>query len=158
MMKEVKVNKKGVEYTFLVDADDWDKYSAYDWTVLNGYLATRSFGKYILWHRLIMDCHRGDNVLVDHIDTNIRNNQKSNLRRANKFQNQANRSQNANQKLARGIVKLPSGNYRVRVQVENERVSVGTFPTLEEALEIRNSFAKKVHKEFYNPGFIVNNS
>lgn len=139
----------------MVDDEDFERLSAYHWIWRNGYACTRLFGNYIGMHRLIMEAYRGEDVIIDHIDGNHRNNLRSNLRRATRCQNQQNRKTNKNNTLPKGVRLLPSGRYNVRIQTENKRVIVGTFDTLEEAVSERNRVAKHLHGDFMNPSYIL---
>lgn len=154
-MQIIKVRKGKIDHRIMVDDQDFEWLSKLRWVWRNGYACTRIFGNYIGMHRLIMDAHRGEDIIIDHIDNNHKNNQRFNLRRANRFQNQQNRRTNRKNTLPKGIRLLPSGKYNVRLQTNNQRVIVGTFPTLEEAVEERNRVAKQLHKEFFNPSYIL---
>lgn len=154
-MKIIKVTKDNVTHKIMVDDEDYEKLSAYHWIWRNGYACTRLFGKYIGMHRVIMGAMTGEQILIDHRDNNHKNNQKSNLRRANRFQNQQNRKTNRKNTLPKGVRRLPSGKYNVRIQTENKRVVVGTFNTLEEAVVQRNRVAKQLHKDFFNASYIL---
>jgi hypothetical protein len=155
-MKIIKVRKGKIDHRIMVDDEDYDEMMKYKWTWRNGYAQTKIFGHYIGMHRLIMGAMRGDPDLIDHWDTNHKNNQKYNLRRANRFQNQQNRRTNKKNTLPKGIRLLPSGKYNVRIQAFGERQVIGTFDTLEEAVEERNRVATHKHGEFMNPSYILN--
>lgn len=133
----------------LVDDADYDWLKQYDWSIRNGYAATKIGRTYQSMHRLIMGVLPKEPILIDHIDGNPFNNQRANLRRANRFQNQQNRKTNRNNTLPKGIRKLPSGKYNVRVQAFGERWVIGTFDTLEEAISERNRVAKHKHGDFF---------
>lgn len=154
-MKIIKVRKDADVYEIMVDDADYDEMVKFRWIWRNGYPCTRIFGSYIGMHRLIMGAQRGDPSLIDHKDGNHCNNQRYNLRRATRFQNQQNRKTNKNNTLPKGIRLLPSGKYNARIQTENSRVVIGTFPTLEEAVNERNRVAKQLHGEFFNPSYIL---
>ncbi len=98
-----------------------------------------------------MGVTHGDDIIVDHVDGSHENNQKNNLRFADRCQNQQNRKTNKANTLPKGIRLLPSGKYNVRLQTYKKRVIVGTFPTLDEAINERNRVAKHLHKDFYRP-------
>lgn len=93
-MKEIKLKGNNVA---LVDDEDYDKISSYNWSVItckttkyakrycgSGYINGRSM------HRMIMQ--PPDNLVVDHKDGNGLNNQKSNLRICTRGQNISNSS------------------------------------------------------------------
>jgi hypothetical protein len=160
-MKELTISEKRQNskyrtrlFKILLDDEDYEWARSYKWHFVNDRPATKVNGKYTGIHRLIMGIKVGEDVIVDHIDGNPLNNQKSNLRVCNRFQNQQNRKTNKNNTLPKGIRLLPSGKYNVRVQTYNERKVVGTFDTLEEAVSERNRVAKQLHGEFFNPAYI----
>lgn len=161
-MKELIISEKKATskyrtklYKILLDDEDYEWARSRKWTFVNDRPATKMGGRYIGIHRLVMGVQRGEDVIVDHIDGNPLNNQKSNLRVCNRFENQQNRKTNKNNTLPKGIRLLPSGKYNVRIQSYNKRVVVGTFDTLEEAIEERNRVAKQLHGEFFRPSHPV---
>lgn len=154
-MQIIKVRKGKIDHRIMVDDEDYERLSKFRWVWRNGYAATRQFGSYIGMHRLIMGVGRGEDIIIDHIDNNHKNNQKHNLRRANRFQNQQNRKTNRKNTLPKGIRLLPSGKYNVRLQTNGQRVIVGTFETLEEAVDERNRVARQLHGEFCNPSYLL---
>lgn len=144
-------------YKVMVDDEDYEWLSKYRWILLDGYAVTKQGKSYVRMHRMIMNASVGENIYIDHIDNNPLNNQRSNLRRADRFQNQQNRKTNKGNTLPKGIRLLPSGKYNVRIQAFGKRVVVGTFDTLEEAVEERNRVAGHQHGEFMNPSYISEN-
>jgi hypothetical protein len=94
-------------------------------------------------------------IIIDHINGDHEDCQKSNLRRADRFQNQQNRKTNSGNKLPKGIRLLPSGKYNCRVQGWNKRYVFGSYDTVEEAVEARNEFAKQLHQDFFNPSYVL---
>lgn len=155
-MKIIRIKKDKQTHLIKVDDEDYGWLRNFHWIWRNGYACTRQFGAYIGMHRLIMGVGRGDNVIIDHIDGSHINNQKYNLRKADRCQNQQNRKTNRKNTLPKGIRKLGSGKYNVRIQAYNTRKVVGTFDTLEEAVSERNRVARQLHKDFYNPSYILN--
>jgi hypothetical protein len=93
-MKEIQLTQWNVVF---VDDDDFDELSKYKWIIdkwhKTNYAYRREFNnwiiKTILIHRHIIDIE--DKRMVDHIDGNWLNNQKSNLRLCTNSQNQMNR-------------------------------------------------------------------
>lgn len=159
-MKIIKVYEKSsnsdrfapqVEHLVQVDDDDYEALMQYSWTWRDGYAARKNGKSYYQLHRQVMGVFFKEPIIVDHKDNDHHNCQKYNLRRADRFQNQQNRLTNKGNTLPKGIQLLPSGNFRVRVQGWNKRVTVGTYPTQEEAINARNEFAQELHKEFFRP-------
>lgn len=148
-MQTIRVRHHKHSHYIQVDDSDFEHLNGYHWIWRNGYACTRVGGRYIGMHRLIMGVYYGEDIIIDHIDGNRRNNQRVNLRKANRFQNQQNRKTNKGNKLPKGIRLLPSGKYNVRLQTNGSRVLLGTFDSLELALEERNRVAKQLHGEFF---------
>lgn len=79
--------------------------------------------------------------LIDHIDGNKSNNVISNLRECNKRQNALNRTAPKNsQSGVKGVRKIYSNKYVSRACVNGEQYHLGTFKTIEEAIEARKLF------------------
>lgn len=161
-MKELIISEKKQNskyrtrlYRVMLDDEDYQWAKSYRWHFVNDRPATKVMGRYIGIHRMIMGIKTGEDVIVDHIDGNPLNNQKSNLRVCNRFENQQNRKTNKNNTLPKGIRKLPSGKYNVRIQTYNKRIVVGTFDTLDKAINERNRVAAQLHGEFFRPSHLV---
>ena len=101
-------------------------------------------------HRIILNPHL--NELVDHIDHNGLNNQKSNLRICTNGQNQMNRF-NASKTGFKGVNKNRNGRYFAAINVDKKRIRLGTYNTPEEAAHVRDEAAIKYHKDFANLNF-----
>jgi hypothetical protein len=163
-MKEIIVTEKRPKNHFKfklwkikVDDADYNWLKEYDWTIRDGRACTKIGRSYVGMHRLIMGVTTGDPTLVDHEDNDPTNNQRYNLRLADRFKNQQNRKTNKGNTLPKGIRLLPSNKYNVRVQAYNKRINGGTFDTLEEAIDERNRIAKHLHGEFFNASHPINN-
>ena len=83
MAKKIKLSKGGFT---LVDNNLFEKLNKYKWYDNgNGYVATAINGKKILLHRFILNVP--DNIEVDHIDNDPKNNLTQNLRIVTQSQN-----------------------------------------------------------------------
>ena len=99
-------------------------------------------------HRLIWLWYYGTHPVdqLDHINGNSLDNRISNLREVDNITNSMNRSiQSNNTSGYHGINQLPSGNWRVRININKKRVSIGTYDSFELALD-----ARKTAEEKYN--------
>jgi hypothetical protein len=99
----------------------------------DGYIRVRFDGKEYRAHRLIWELHFGEipeNMFIDHIDGNPKNNDINNLRLVTRQQNNANRSDKKG--LPKGV-SMYGGKFRVRISYLGEAYSLGTFDTVEEA-------------------------
>lgn len=151
-MKIIKVyDTKDNEYKIKVDNEDYDELMKYQWIWRDGYAVRKMNGSYYGLHRHLLSVAWKEDVIVDHINGDHTLNTRANLRRASRFENQQNRKTNEGNTYPKGIRRLPSGAFNVRVQAFNQRIGGGTFETLEEALNKRNEIAQALHKEFYRP-------
>jgi hypothetical protein len=74
-----------------------------------------------------------------------------NLRDATSQQNKQNRTvRYDNQLLSKGIHQLPSGNFNAHIKHNYQSINLGTFKTLEEAVNARKTAEAKYHGEFAN--------
>jgi hypothetical protein len=142
---------------FLVDDDDYANLSQFRWFTTLGY-AVRSIpmvkNTKLRMHREVMGLSRDDPRLVDHIDGNKRNNQKSNLRIANKSQNSFNTGIKSTNTSGFKWVHWSKNARKWRAQLRDgqNRIHVGYFDTQEQAFEACQKFAREIHGEFVNFG------
>ena len=77
-----KYNENGTIYA-IVDDEDFERCSKYKWLAQpdgnNIYGRGKVNKKKILLHRFICNCYKGDGIIIEHLDMNGLNNQKSNL-------------------------------------------------------------------------------
>lgn len=101
-------------------------------------------------HRLIMGLKKGDPRVVDHIDKNTLNNQKSNLRICTRAENSQNRKTSKNKKLSKykGVRKASENAWRSSIRVKGKLHNIGTFKTEKEAAKKYNEHAKLHFGEF----------
>lgn len=144
----------------IIDLEDFNKVNSYEgmffssprpnnYVRLNLYLGTFD-GKprycTILLHRLIMNCEGYLNV-VDHIDGNIFDNRKCNLRVTTIPRNLKNRhSLNKNNTTGVRNVSFCNDKYVIQLQIDGKNhVFKEKFDSLEEA----NQFAQEMKKKYY---------
>lgn len=130
----------------LVDPEDkhWlDEYSF--WLVSNGYPATNIDGVQVYLHKLIMP-HDGP---VDHINGDILDCRKINLRRTNNKKNCWNQKVSIDSTTGyKGVTLHTSGKYRARIMVHDIRFHIGMFTTAKEAAIAYNKEAILLYGEF----------
>lgn len=87
---------------------------------------------------------------IDHIDGNGLNNAFSNLREANRLQNNHNsKAKSRNDGLPRGVrVAWPSTRFKAEISIGNRKKHLGTFATPEEASEFYQLAADMLHGDF----------
>ena len=146
---DVRLNKP-----FTIDLEDYEKIKDITWTRSDkGYvIASRIYG-YIELSRYILDCSKGDGVIVDHINGDISNNRKYNLRKTNKSINSLNRNPKGNGKLKTLGVRKSKNRYEARIKVNGEDIFIGSFLTLEEAKQARINYEQRLSKQL---GEVVN--
>lgn len=107
--------------------------------------------KTILMHRVILNLN-DKNTFTDHIDLNGLNNQKHNLRIANRSQNNANRksTKNSSSKFLGVFFNKKTGKWYASVRKDNKHNHLGYFFDEIEAAKAYNEAAKIFHGEFAN--------
>jgi hypothetical protein len=118
-----------------------------------GYIQIGINGKTYLAHRLIFFMFNGFMPkYVDHINGIRNDNRIENLREADSFQNNWNRKKIPNKKFpAKGIYKHSKyDKYCVEITFKGERIHLGIFDTLDEAVKASNNARLKYHGAFAN--------
>ena len=101
-------------------------------------------GREYYMHRLVWFYHNKTwPIQIDHADGNGFNNKIENLRECNQSQNIA----NANYGDMRGIEQR-GGSFRVRLKINGQRISYGSYQELAEAMKVRNEAYLKAFGEF----------
>lgn len=180
-MKEIQLNtqrpkcKNYMKHIALIDDDDYDLISAYNWFVLikkhTTYVLTKlGNGHAISMHRLI--CNFPDNMVIDHKDGNGLNNQRSNLRICTTQQNQMNKKKRSILKssIYKGVTLMVNKRvctgrsrdfsvlkkyytWRAMIMLNGKKVRIGTFKTEIEAAIAYDKTAKIYHGEFASLNF-----
>lgn len=136
------ITSKGIKFKF--DLDDWDKVTKHSWSTLeSGYLVCTYRQKQIRLHRLIINAPNNE-LVVDHINGDVLDNRKSNLRITTQKNNSRNLSLAKNNMTGvTGVGKTPNGKYRARIMVNRKEIRLGTFEGLREATIARKKAEKK---------------
>ena len=125
---------------FIFDIDDYEKVSKHRWkensNKYHPYICAKINGKWIYVHRLIMDAKQGE--YVDHIDRNVLNNKKSNLRIVTNQQNSFNaKTTSINKSGYKGVYWSVRDKYwysQIRI---GKTIHLGSFHTIEDAIKAR---------------------
>ena len=115
--------------------------AGWTWSVGNKrYKHIKIDGKSYRYHRLVWMYMYGKfpNDQIDHINGDTLDNRIENLRDVTSIENSKNRGiQSNNTSGYSGINQLPSGNWRVRINVNKKRINIGTFDSFDEAYKAR---------------------
>lgn len=153
-MKEIQLTQGKVA---LVDDSDFDYLNQWKWWAVksgNTFYAKR--GQYvngkmstISMHRVILELADSE-ILADHIDKNGLNNQRNNLRRATKYQNNVNRrpKKNGASKFL-GVNWLPSRQrWKAEIRKNGVLIHLGRHKQEKDAALAYNKAAIEIHGEF----------
>lgn len=146
-------DSKGRKFYF--DLEDYELVSKYKWYVhTNGYVRASIYDKntkeitQILLHRLVMNADK--DVIIDHISGERNDNRKRNLRNADYSTNMMNSGISKNNTSGvRGVnYDKDTGQWRVRIQVNNKRISLGSFRDIDKAISVRQQAEEKYFGEY----------
>ena len=162
-MKLIEISKnskkiKGV-YSAQVDDEDYEFLNQYRWamspTTTMKYANTNIDGKCVTMHRLILQVE-GRKNLVDHIDRNGLNNQRSNLRIATHSQNGANRGVSKTKRTSTYLsVYMRKGDNRIfkwysSIMFKGEKIFLGYFDCEIKAAKAYDKKALELFGEYAN--------
>lgn len=146
----------GIGYTtegkvFYFDKEDYDIIKDYYWNTSKGYVVseTNNNGKPVRMHRLVMNC-TDKKFDVDHINHNIIDNRKENLRIVTRSQNQMNmQGRSNNTSGVTGVIFNKSANkWAVAIQKNKKRIHLGVFENFDEAVKVRKEAEIKYFGEY----------
>jgi len=150
-MKEIPL-KNGMN--LLVDDEDYEVVARFPWLYTLGDHNNPRIISTIPIGRLVMDVPLGK--IVDHINGNVLDNRRENLRVVNNAQNAWNsKLQSCNTSGYKGVHwDKTVGEWRARIGFHYRRIELGTYDTPEEAAGAYNYAAKLYHGEYarLNPG------
>lgn len=132
----------------LLDAEDVDSVSSYQWSIgIHGYVTSGAGKRQILLHRLVAGA--GDGCIVDHINRNKLDNRRSNLRICTCQQNMFNREpQTNNQSGYKGVCKVRTGNWQAQINYCGRAVYLGCYEDALSAAAAYDNAAKSLFGEY----------
>lgn len=150
-MKEIQLTQGKVA---LVDDEDFEELNRFKWFAHNNhgytFYAMRTVDeKAVRMHRVVLGVTKGQ--IIDHIDGNGLNNQKSNLRVSTKCQNNSHllKKNPRNTSGYRGVYpNRKNKSWIAQISFENNQVYLGSFKTPEEAAKVFDKKAKELFGEF----------
>jgi len=113
---------QGIKQEVLFDPEDYEKISKFNWHIKHNCVEGRTKGKqpwtYVKLSRLVMNMADPDKV-VDHINHNIFDNRKINLRICSVAENNQNKSKHLRKKLDyKGIYETETGTYNAMIGID----------------------------------------
>ena len=149
-MKKIDISTKTYPNTFaLVDDVDYERINSMGkWSVCCSCTSRTLYAvrNGLRMHRVILGELDGPDV--DHRDTDGLNNQKHNLRRCTKSENQQNRDAPSNNTSGYKGVGRSGGRWYAGIKVDGQTFRLGYFDIKEDAAEAYNKAALKHHGEF----------
>lgn len=159
MAKEIHLTQGKVA---LVDDEDFEYLNQFKWclrgTGLGNFYAIRAFRKSkknnitgsISMHRQLMKPEKG--YVIDHLDGNTLNNQKTNLRICTQSDNCKNQKMSINNKCGyKGVCQQKnSKKFISQICYNNKKIYLGSFISIIDAARAYNEAAIKYHGEFAN--------
>lgn len=134
---------------FIVDAEDFNRLSAMTWYIDGGrYASALVNGRKLPMHRIVLGIF--DSQSIDHINGNVLDNRKENLRPCNQMQNCWNRGLTTRNKSGfKGVYfKRSEGLYRAQIRANERLHSLGRFSCPKEAAAAYDAAAIRLHGEF----------
>lgn len=152
-MIKIQINaKNGSPSIALIDSEDFDLVSQYNWYTSRKahkghcwYYLKASTNKSILMHRLVMGAQKGQ--IIDHINGNTFDNRKENLRFCTRSQNMCNRAKPRTKNKYKGV-QAKRGKFRSRIYRDGTPYLLGTFVDEIEAAKAYDAAAIRLHGEF----------
>ena len=144
--------KYGVDKETLIDLETYELIKGRRISVLaSGYVMiwNKETEKAEYFHRWLFNLKTGDKSVVDHIDGNKLNNQKSNLRLCTISENMCNRNKTVGETTSKykGVSKHGT-KWRAVCRKDKIVYELGSFDTQEEAAEAYNTKAKELHANY----------
>lgn len=140
---EICLYKKGKKIaTTKIDKSDLEGIKDYRWWLdSNGYVTTKTNSKKVRLHRLLMNTP--ENFVTDHINHNILDNRKQNLRIVTQSQNCMNRKDVKGYYWRKNINK-----WQVLIKINQKGIRLGCFKKEKDAIQARKNAEQQYFGEF----------
>lgn len=150
--------KYGIGYTtkgypFYFDLEDYDKIKDVCWHLTKlKYIGGHFQGKLVLLHAFILG--KKSKMVIDHINHNTADNRKENLRICSHRQNRMNHKIYKNNTTGYSGVRFckASNKWTAHISVNYKTINLGTFESMEEAVDVRKKAEKKYFDKFAYKG------
>lgn len=144
-------NKDIVDYLIVSD-DKWHECMLYFWSKIRQYYRTTINGKMKKIHHFVMDIDGGDDILVDHIDSNPLNNKNDNLRLSNNTNNNHNRVKkpNCSSKYFGVSFNKSRNKFRASIRKNGQTYHIGNFTNEIDAAKAYNDKAIELYGDYAN--------
>ena len=140
--------RKGEE--FLISFRDLDRVKQFCWHINDhGYVQSNSTQRTIKLHNFILGTDT-DLYYGDHIDYNRLNNTRENLRIVTPSQNRMNCSMRKDNPTGYTGVFISGNKFGARISKDHKNITIGTYDTLEEAVEARHKAELEMYGEYNN--------
>jgi len=141
--------RSGKTADVIIDIDDVNMINKYKWHISEkGYIRAMINKKNVRLHRFIFNANSKD-IIIDHINGNKLDNKKENLRSVTSSQSIMNsKIRFDNKSGARGVFKRQNGRFAVRIQVDGNRIQIGTFDNFKDAVRARKLEEEKLFGEY----------
>lgn len=147
-MKEIIAKSRHGNVSVMVSDEDYEYLSRYKWSYNKKFcVSAKDSGHSVIMHRLIMQPSTDE--VVDHINRDVLDNRRENLRVCTRQQNNCNNGKEPGLSGYRGVSKHGLSGWRAQISHNYKYINIGTFDTPEEAaiawnkkaVELRGSFA-----------------
>lgn len=150
----VKIYVTNREEPAIVDIDDYDKIKGYNWVndcrrnnTISYSKQSNGKRKFIKLHRLILGID-DKKILVDHINGDVLDNRKSNLKVVTAQQNMFNRKKSKNCKSGFNGVRFRHKKWVVQIGFNGKCIHIGQFDNINEAIKARKEAEEKYFGDY----------
>lgn len=156
-MKILKINSKGETHDILIDDDDFELISGYNWGIKRKYVVGRIKGgshkrHNVSMHRLILNL-TDPTIITDHINHNTFDNRRENLRICTSKENSRNKQKHKRNTTGYKGVYCEDFAYVANIGFERRLIRVGRFRNIEDAARAYDSAALHFFGEFAHLNF-----